>query len=182
MSALAVADEHIVFPSHLARPRKFTDAESFQAAVDGYFRTCDTEKRPYTVEGLAEALDTNRQTILEYEGRVHGRQEGTADERIADSIKRARARIQRWWAEQTVTREKQVAGLIFYGKNNFGYVDTQQVDHTHQLLAIGQPGAVPAALEPPVIDAQVVNQIAPRGASDALSLVPRSDLGCGKDG
>ena len=67
------------------RPLKFTDPAELQKKIDAYFARCDARTRPkyittrdgveivdepwpipYTVEGLAVALDTNRETLINY--------------------------------------------------------------------------------------------------------------------
>lgn len=67
------------------RPLKFTDPKELQKKIDAYFAHCDARTRkkyittregvevvnepwpiPYTVEGLAVYLDTNRETLINY--------------------------------------------------------------------------------------------------------------------
>lgn len=87
----------------IGRPLKFTDANELEAKINKYFDDCDkrTRKkyiptkngieivdepwpRPYTVEGLAVALDTCRETLLDYQ----------KNSPFSDIILRAKARIQ----------------------------------------------------------------------------------------
>lgn len=135
--ALTVAD-----PPKIGRPLIFETPEAMQARIDAYYVDCQTRAVPLTMSGLANALGISRLTLLNYEGR----------DAFVNTVKQARAQVEQQLEEGLLTRERQVAGHIFNLKNNFGWRDVQEVDHTHTLLAIGQPGAVPAALEPPVID------------------------------
>jgi len=84
------------------RPLKFTDPEELQKKIDQYFADCDSRTRtkiiiiggkikeiqeshprPYTIEGLAVALDTCRDTLCEY----------AKKEIFSDAITRAKAKI-----------------------------------------------------------------------------------------
>lgn len=57
--------------------------------------------RPYTVTGLALWLDTTRQTLLEYQGEVEGREHDPA---FADTIRMAKQRIENFAAERLLTK------------------------------------------------------------------------------
>ena len=137
MTVVAVAEQ-----PKIGRPLLFSTPDELQQAIDAYWEDCHQRQVPYTMSGLAYALGINRNTLLNYEGR----------EPFVGTVKRARERVERQLEEGLLTRERQVAGHIFNLKNNFGWKDTQEVEHTHTLLAIGLPGSVPAQLEPPVID------------------------------
>lgn len=136
-----------VAPTDIGRPLKYQTPELLQQAIDAYYADCERRQAPLTMSGLAYALDMSRQALKEYGDR----------DRFGDAVKRARARIEHQLEEGLLTRERQVAGHIFNLKNNFGWKDTQEVEHHHMLLAIGQPGSVPSQLEPPVIDAELVS-------------------------
>ena len=66
----------------VGRPMKYKSVKAMQNDIDNYFKECDASGRPYTVSGLAYALGTNRQTLLNYE----------ENEEFFDTIKRAKAR------------------------------------------------------------------------------------------
>ncbi|WP_308660991.1 terminase small subunit [Alistipes finegoldii] len=51
---------------HVGRPRKFSSPEEMQAAIDAYFAACEKKDEPLTIEGLCEALEVDRRTILNY--------------------------------------------------------------------------------------------------------------------
>lgn len=120
----------------MARPLLFKSKEDLQSKIDAYFSTCWEETeiknkkgevtgyrrlqvRPYTVTGLAVALDTSRQTLVNYEEK----------EEFFDTIKKAKDIIENWTEEQ-LYRNTQVTGVIFNLKNNYDWKDKQEVDHT----------------------------------------------------
>lgn len=107
----------------MGRPLKFETPESLQNQIDLYFEQCTGEdgkfSTPPTVSGLAYFLDTSRETLMNYEMR----------EDFFDAIKRAKARILAFNEEQ-LYRNTQVTGVIFNLKNNFGFADRQEIDHT----------------------------------------------------
>lgn len=98
------------------RPLKFKSVEDTQIKIDAYFKECDEKKKPYTVTGLAYALDTDRQTLINYEERGE----------YLDTIKKAKEKCQKY-AEEQLFRFGQVAGVIFNMKNNYGWKDVQEV-------------------------------------------------------
>lgn len=78
--------------------------------------------RPFTVTGLANALDTNRETLLDYENKPEN-----AD--FSDTIKRAKEFIHQY-AEEYLFEGKNQTGAIFNLKNNWGWVDRTETDIT----------------------------------------------------
>jgi hypothetical protein len=78
--------------------------------------------RPLTVTGLACALDTTRETLLDYENKPENAQ-------FSDTIKRAKGFIQRY-AEEYLYNGKNQTGAIFNLKNNWGWVDRTETDIT----------------------------------------------------
>lgn len=91
-----------------------------------------TQQQPYTVTGLALALDTTRDTLLDYESGNRDLQPGDEgyDPKVplfSDTVKKAKLKCQAY-TEQALFRNTQVAGSIFSLKNNFGWRDQQAVD------------------------------------------------------
>ena len=78
-------------------------------------------KQP-TVTGLAVALDTTRDLLLDYENKPEN-----AD--FSDTIKRAKAIIHEY-AEQYLFAGKNQTSGIFNLKNNFGWNDRSEIDMT----------------------------------------------------
>ena len=100
------------------RPLKYESVEKMQEDIKKYFAECDEEKRPYTVSGLAYALGTNRQTLINYEDK---------DEFI-DTIKTAKAKIERFNEEMLYSKEVSTTGVIFNLKNNYNWKDKQEIE------------------------------------------------------
>jgi len=104
-------------------PRRFSSPEELQRLIDIYFAECDKKEKPYTITGLALALNFNsRQTLLNYEGRPE----------FMDTIKKAKMKCQNY-AEESLYTNRQVAGIIFNLKNNYGWVDKHEVAHSGSL-------------------------------------------------
>ena len=95
--------------------------------------------RPFTVTGLALALDTTRETLLDYEKNPEN-----AD--YSDTIKRAKQRIHNY-AEEFLFNGKNVTGAIFNLKNNWGYVDRTETDVTTKGRAIAPEDAAAKAAD-----------------------------------
>lgn len=71
--------------------------------------------RPFTVTGLAVALDTSRDVLLDYE-------KNPENAEFSNAIKNAKQIIHNY-AEEYLFSGKNVVGAIFNLKNNWGYVD-----------------------------------------------------------
>ena len=87
-----------------------------------------TEQIPYTITGLALALDTSRQTLLEYEAEEHypdNIPKEVSDELI-DTIKRAKLKIERF--NELMLYTPSPTGTIFNLKNNYGWKDKTEQD------------------------------------------------------
>ncbi|MGH7240037.1 MAG: terminase small subunit [Candidatus Saccharimonadales bacterium] len=78
-----------------------------------------TEQIPYAISALALALDTTRQTLLEYQGEVEGRGENSTE--FAYTIKRAKERIAAFVEAQLHSTTP--TGAIFNLKANYGWKD-----------------------------------------------------------
>jgi hypothetical protein len=103
----------------IGRPAKFTDAEELDIKIQAFFKSCDDNAYPYTIHGLCVALDCTRDTICEYEKKPE----------FSDTIKKAKEKI-RWFVEKELFLGKNPSGMIFWLKNNAGWKDKQELEHT----------------------------------------------------
>ena len=96
---------------------KFERVGDMQKLIDAYFKECKEENRPFTMNGLAYALDITRQTLLNYGERGE----------FLDSVSRARHRIQ-LYAEEALYDKERFKGAQFSLKNNHQWKDKQEID------------------------------------------------------
>lgn len=116
------------------RPPLYTEVEELQKIIDEYFNTCDEriiqvfskkigdvveikDPEPYTMSGLAYALEMDRRTLLEY---------GKKDE-FSLTIKKARDKVHLDVERRLM--EGNSTGAIFNLKNNFDWKDKTEVDN-----------------------------------------------------
>ena len=97
------------------RPLKWETVEALQQEVDRYF--AETPEQRWTITGLALALGTDRQTLINYSER----------EDYFDTINKAKLMVEN--AYEIDLREKGHAGNIFALKN-FGWKDKTELDAT----------------------------------------------------
>jgi len=102
------------------RPKKFQSVEEMEKLIESYFIHCDNpaNPKPYTITGLAVWLDTDRNTLLDYENY----EKFPENEPFFRTIKRAKAKIQQF-AEESLWKSGITAGVIFNLKNNWGWKD-----------------------------------------------------------
>lgn len=83
---------------------------------------------PYTITGLAEALETSRETLLDYESGKYDDPERTADDntQFSDTIKKAKLRCENYAEQQLFSTTP--TGTIFNLKNNYGWKDRTELD------------------------------------------------------
>jgi len=129
------------------RPMKFTSLAELEGKINEYFESCfegnlETGRReqiePFTITGLALALDTSRETLMDIEN-----ENGSYTKEYSDAIKKAKLRCQNY-AEKHMFTARNPAGAIFALKN-YGWkdkIETEitglngqpvQVQHVHQL-------------------------------------------------
>jgi len=104
----------------VGRPKKYDSPEKMQEDIDKYFKECRENDRPYTMTGLAIALDMDRKTLLNYR-----KEEGY--EPFFHTVKSARDKVERFLEEKLLT-DNAVTGVIFNLKNNFDWKDKQEID------------------------------------------------------
>ncbi len=101
----------------VGRPLKYGSAKEMQEKIDLYFSECDKSKGPYTVTGLALALDMSRQDLINY----------SSKDEFFDTIKRAKMKVEEY-LEKRLINDSSCSGIIFNLKNNYGWKDKTEVD------------------------------------------------------
>lgn len=110
------------------RPLLFKSKEELQLRIDDYFNSCweedeETGKkkqiRPYTITGLANYLDCDRHTLINYEEK----------EEFFTTIKRAKSMCEQY-ADEYLFTGKNTAGAIFNLVNNYGWENKRNTDIT----------------------------------------------------
>lgn len=96
----------------VGHPPIFKSKKQLRKLIDAYFDKCEKKKKPLTMGGLAVALDVDRRTIINY---------GNKD-KFFPTIKKARE-ICEAYSEETLYTNRQVVGVIFALKNNYGWVN-----------------------------------------------------------
>ena len=127
----------------MGRPLLYTDVKVMAKDIKAYFKKCDDFKqkkmvflgvqeghmekevaapRPYTVEGLANALGMDRHTLLDYEGKAD----------FSTTIKEAKRKVLIQKIERGNLGEGSPDFIKFDLKNNFGYIDKVHTDNTNR--------------------------------------------------
>jgi hypothetical protein len=104
------------------RPLKFESVQELQERIDAYFD--NTPKDEWTITGLALALDTYRQTLVNYEEK----------DEFVDTIKKAKQRVENGY--EIDLKKYGRSGTIFALKN-FDWKDrTEQENSGEQKIVI----------------------------------------------
>ncbi len=123
----------------VGQPLKFESPEELQERIDAYFEWARKNKRHITITDLAYYLETNRTTLLNYENSLENDWlKNVSDEvkvRYVNTIKRAKARIEAEY-EQGLYNKNSVVGTIFTLKNNYGWVDKQEIEQTNKTIEV----------------------------------------------
>lgn len=121
------------------RPPKFESPKILGEQIEEYFSLCTNEKKIPTITGLAFFLGTTRKTLLDYECCDSSNMlKGFDDNVKADYIhiiKNAKVRIEAGY-EQLLFDKNTVVGAIFTLKNNFGWVDKQNIEQTNRTIEV----------------------------------------------
>jgi hypothetical protein len=135
------------------RPLKFQSVDELEEKINAYFESCwrdiivrdkngfvildedgqpvkDRQQvEPYTLTGLAVFLDCDSGLLSDYNDR-----EDSNGVEFLPTLKRARDKIKAY-AEQSLWKVKNPAGIIFNLKANWGMQDTQKIDVNLTTLA-----------------------------------------------
>lgn len=104
------------------RPVKWKTPEGMQKAIDAYFEYCKSGEDlpvPPTITGLALALDLTRTGLLEY---------CEKSDEFSYTIKKAKTRVEAYIERRLY--EPNATGCIFNLKNNFGWKDKSEQEHS----------------------------------------------------
>ena len=118
------------------RPLKFETVEGLQEKIEAYFSMCDETivkrilnknqeviseiTKPYTITGLAEWLEVDRHTLVNYEKR----------DEFFTTIKEAKTKIEACYEERALLGDNNATISIFTLKNNFDWKDKTETDIT----------------------------------------------------
>lgn len=121
------------------RPFKFTDPDKLDMQIEEFFNDCKDNKRIPTVTGLAVYLDTDRLTLLNYENCLdnpaYEKLDYDVKVRLTNSIKRAKQRVESEY-EQALFNKNSAVGAIFTLKNNYKWVDKQEIEQTNKTIEV----------------------------------------------
>lgn len=104
------------------RPRLYGSAVEFAAKIEAYFEARAADERPPTLAGLCVFLGfCDKQALTEYEG--YGPE-------FSLPVKRARLRIEEDRSQRLLGKDTFTPGVIFDLKNNHGWKDKNETEHT----------------------------------------------------
>ena len=121
------------------KPARYENAKQIQKIFDKYFAECEKNNEYPKVTGLAYALGLSRQGLINYEnclfnGRLNSLDDSAKAE-IVDTIKRAKAFVEMCY-EDRLFQNGNPAGAIFTLKNNYKWVDKQEVEQTTKTIRV----------------------------------------------
>ncbi|AGF59443.1 hypothetical protein B0P06_002218 [Clostridium saccharoperbutylacetonicum] len=104
----------------VGRPRAFNSQEELEQKIMEYWQRCEQNNKPYTLSGLALWIGIDRRTLYNY---------STRDE-FFPTIKKAKDIVEASMEERALTGDNNVTFSIFALKNNFGWRDKQEIEHS----------------------------------------------------
>ena len=133
----------------MGRPKKYNNAEEMQKKIDEYFNSCQKpvkifskdlgkyiivtdekgnieyeQYKPYTITGLANALNMSRQDLINYE----------KENEFFDTITRAKRKVEQYVEERLFDKDG-ANGAKFNLANNFSrWKDKQEVEVANSCL------------------------------------------------
>lgn len=106
------------------RPRKFESVEDLWTRAEAYINERQANLEPLTVTGLALALGTTRETLMDYEDGKYDGADGQ-EPQFSYAVKMVKAYVKDY-AESQLYKLRNPAGAIFALKN-FGWSDKTEV-------------------------------------------------------
>lgn len=121
------------------KPLKWETPEKLQEEINAFYIWCDKNGKKKTVSRLAWWLDTNRQTLLNYQNANEfswlSRCNDEDRKRYVDAVKKAKSFIESEYEEALMDKSSTV-GAIFTLKNNYSWVDKKEVVNTNNDINI----------------------------------------------
>ena len=126
---------------YTGRPPKYDNPEDMQKLIVKYFNECEREGKKPTVSGLGYVLGLTRKQILEYENcidndNVFARFDDATKLGFRNSIKDAKRFIESCLEDKLINGNTTPIGLIFALKNNYGWVDKQEIKQTTETINV----------------------------------------------
>lgn len=115
-------------PCKCGRPLKFKTVKALITKIDKYFK--NTNKDEWTITGLALALDTFRNVLIDYQNGKYDKE----DREFSNAIKKAKLIVENGY--EVDLKKHGRSGTIFALKN-FDWKDKQEIDHTSKGEKIG---------------------------------------------
>jgi hypothetical protein len=111
----------------VGRPLKFGDPVELEKLIVQYVEDCKARDMAISMSGLAYWLGTSRRALWELGKKPEYR----------NSISRALNWIEAHYEERLLSGRGSPIGLIFALKNNFGWVDKHEIEHSGELSITG---------------------------------------------
>jgi len=117
------------------RPVKYETPDDMQVKIDAYFSACDSRVKqivtkegvvtvrfpaPYTIQGLAVALNLTMEGLSEFQAKPE----------FSVTVKTAKQRCEANKVQHMLDGDGYGPGYIFDLKNNHGWKDQQQIEHS----------------------------------------------------
>ena len=97
------------------RPPKWSSPEELQKQIDKYFQECEANDEPLTITGLAMALDTYRDVLMDYQEK----------DEFSNTIKKAKQKIENAYEKRLI---KYVRRGDIFALKNFNWNDKQEIE------------------------------------------------------
>jgi hypothetical protein len=113
-----------IVTTNRGRPLLYKNNKALKSKVDDYFKQCNTLRDLPTITELAVYLGTSRETLREYKARPE----------FVDTIKEAMAKCEAALEKRALLGGLNATMAIFSLKNNYGWIDKQEVDNRHEMV------------------------------------------------
>ena len=122
------------------RPAKYETVEDMQKLIVEYFNECEAEGKKPTVTGMGYILGMDRKDLLNYERCFEldrlKQYPDSVRRGFVNTIKDAKRFIESCLEDKLINGTTTPIGLIFALKNNYGWVDKQEVVNTNNNIEV----------------------------------------------
>ena len=122
------------------RPAKYETVEDMQKLIVEYFNECEAEGKKPTVTGMGYVLGMDRKDLLNYERCFEldrlKQYPDSVRRGFVNTIKDAKRFIESCLEDKLINSNTTPIGLIFALKNNYGWVDKQEIEQTNKTIKV----------------------------------------------
>lgn len=120
--------------------RKYETVDEVKEIIEQYFNDCEEKDKYPTITGLGSALGVDRMSVCHYKNICDSDKFKTIPDElkveVQDVIRQAYIYVESKYEDKLLNDGRSPIGAIFSLKNNFKWVDKQEIEQTNKTITV----------------------------------------------